>query len=307
MTEESSVSDTRGLIDIWLKSTVVVAALVYGCGFIVVSIHHYSYGLAEANPLRPKVLAAGVWCLAFAVVPFALFLRPVRIAPKWVIDRGESRLSRFWYSTAAASVTLGLILHSLFQQTAPFTWSSTGAIWALLVIGGVVHAIEWYRPLPDWIPRTVSAIFVATICYYGILDLNAGRQGSVASIALWFLGFAWAAGQEIISRDGKLRPGNWLQTVALAGVAVASFGRGYYPRMMPSWGGGAPIPATVYFSKDSTLLPGRSAPVEILDESDTGIYVVGGSNTHAAFIPRSEISMVYYSSESSELFLTNIK
>jgi hypothetical protein len=40
-----------------VKAAVVLAAVIYGCGFLVISIHQFSYGLVELNPLRPRVLA----------------------------------------------------------------------------------------------------------------------------------------------------------------------------------------------------------------------------------------------------------
>ena len=58
------------IVDLVAKAAVVFAALIYGAGFLVISLHQYSYGLAGANPFRPKALAAGIWFLFFASAPF---------------------------------------------------------------------------------------------------------------------------------------------------------------------------------------------------------------------------------------------
>src|SRR5580700_9173564 len=65
-----SRSDIRALVDLIVKSAVILAAIIYGCGYVVISVDQFSHGMAEMNPLRPKVLAAGIWFLFFAAVPF---------------------------------------------------------------------------------------------------------------------------------------------------------------------------------------------------------------------------------------------
>ena len=65
-------SDVGKTIDLIVKATVIIAAVIYGCGFLVISIHQFRYGLVELNSLRPRVLAAGIWFLFFATIPFVI-------------------------------------------------------------------------------------------------------------------------------------------------------------------------------------------------------------------------------------------
>jgi hypothetical protein len=98
-----------------------------------------------------------------------------------------------------------------------------------------------------------------------------------------------------------------MQSLSMGIIAVAVFAGVYYPHIEPSWGGGAPITATIYFAKDSLVLPGQSISVEIVDETDSGFYVIGGSDKKATFIPRSEVALVYYSKDTSGPFVTKTK
>jgi hypothetical protein len=109
------------------------------------------------------------------------------------------------------------------------------------------------------------------------------------------------------SRSWKLKTGNWKQSVALGIGAVAAFSSFYYPQIKPSWGGGEPVPSTMYFTKDSLVSPGRSVSAKIVDETDAGFYVIGGNDKRATFIPRSEVVMVYYSDDTSGPFIIKTK
>ena len=72
-------------------------------------------------------------------------------------------------------------------------------------------------------------------------------------------------------------------------------------------GRGAPIPATIYFAKDSLVLPGRSVSANILDEVDSGFYIIGGNDKKATFIPRCEVALVYYTDDASGPFVLKTK
>jgi len=75
---QASGLDAVRLVDLIAKAAIVLAAVIYGCGFLVVSLHRHSYGLAEPNPLRPKVLAAGILFLVFAALPIVIFIEAKR-------------------------------------------------------------------------------------------------------------------------------------------------------------------------------------------------------------------------------------
>jgi hypothetical protein len=72
------------------------------------------------------------------------------------------------------------------------------------------------------------------------------------------------------SQPWNIQTGRWRITIGLAFVSVLAFAGFYYPYIKPSWGGGAASPATIYFTKDSPILPGRNVSAKIIDETDSG-------------------------------------
>jgi hypothetical protein len=78
-------------------------------------------------------------------------------------------------------------------------------------------------------------------------------------------------------------------------LIVFAFGHHYYPHIKSSWGGGAPVAVTIYFSKESVIKPGESMPAQLVEESDEGYYVVGQKDSRAFFVPRNAVSLLYFS------------
>jgi hypothetical protein len=303
-------SDVGKTVDLIVKTTVILAAVIYGCGFLVISIHQFSYGLVELNPLRPRVLAAGIWFLFFATIPFVIEIEGNSIKSsspereRW----SRKRSTRVFLSTLSCFF-LGMILAYAFDiptdvgQAGP----STDTIFlVMLTSGALVFADRWKR-FPHWLAVIGSLAFGGLLLFCGVRDLLTYHRQSDASIALWFMISSFVAHGEMQSRDWKLKIGSWKFSVAMGLSAVVAFSGFYYPQMKPSWGGGMPIPATIYFSKDSLVLQGRSVSAKIVDETDGGFYVIGGSDKRATFIPRSVVAMVYYSDDSSGPFIMKTK
>lgn len=54
-------------------------------------------------------------------------------------------------------------------------------------------------------------------------------------------------------------------------------------------------------------MPGRSVSANILDEVDSGFYIIGGNDKKATFIPRCEVALVYYTDDASGPFVLKTK
>lgn len=300
------------VVDLIVKATVVLAAVLYGFGFLVISIHQYRYGLTEMGLLRPKVLAAGIWFLCFTALPFVLVLEGSTIKFKYSSPERENwlrRRSTGLYFSSVSCFWLGMIFANAydFQTTVVPVAPSTGTIVIVMVVAGaLVLADQWGR-FPHWLAVLASIAFGGLLLYCGIRDMIYFHGESYASVALWFMVTTYFASLEIESRSWKLQIGNWKQSLGLSITALVGFASVYYPRIKPSWGGGAPTPATIYFVKDSLVLPGRSTSANILDEVEGGFYIIGGNDKKATFIPRSEVALVYYSNDASGPFVVRAK
>jgi hypothetical protein len=78
----------------------------------------------------------------------------------------------------------------------------------------------------------------------------------------------------------------------------------YYPHIKSKWGGGEPISIEITFSKDAPNHSGQTVNCFLIDETDEGFYAVGKGDRHATFIPRTEVSLVYFA-ESNEQSIFN--
>jgi hypothetical protein len=302
--------DAGRVVDLVVKATVVLAAFLYGCGFLVVCLHQYSYGLVETNPFRPRMLAAGIWFLGFIAVPFLLVNEGRTIkSPSPGREEWLRRRSTGFFFSSISCFWLGMILGTAFnfQIDAGPRWPSTGTIFLTMAVSAALVTADQWKRFPRWLAVLASLAFGGLLIFCGVRDLISYHGKSAASVAIWFIGLSFFASSEMQSRSWRFQAGNWIQSFALSITAVGVFASLYYPQIKPSWGGGAPVPATIYVTKDSLVLPGRSISAKVLDETDSGYYIIGGDDKRATFIPRSEVAMVYYSDDASGSFVAKTK
>lgn len=97
-------------IDLISKSVAAFALVLYGCGFLITSIHNSSYGFMETNPFRPKIVSAGAWFILFAAIPIALVAWIKGFQGKSVIhSKWLRRFSTALFFYGAFSVAFGLV------------------------------------------------------------------------------------------------------------------------------------------------------------------------------------------------------
>jgi hypothetical protein len=96
-------------------------------------------------------------------------------------------------------------------------------------------------------------------------------------------------------RDSGKRTTDWTMFVWVPIVLLVFFSRFIYPKVHASWGGGEPVPVVLYFTKDSPLKPNEAVPALLRDESDSGFYFAEENTSHATFMPRSQVSMLFFS------------
>jgi len=188
--------------------------------------------------------------------------------------------------------------------------SSIWALWTatliMVSVGTLVFLDRWQR-FPKLISPIASLLLFGFLVVYGCREVFEYHRASGAATALWFLVAGLLIYREGSSRSWILWAGNWLQTLSFSILGVLVFASSYYPHINSSWGGGSPIPITMYFSKESMVMPGQSIAVLLVDESDAGLYVVGKNGKKATFIPRSAVGLVYYSDDISGFSLAKPK
>ena len=306
-------------LDVVSKSIAAFAIVLYGCGFLITSIHQFTYGFTESSPLRPRIVSAGAWFLAFVLIPVAFGIQNRK-------SRGLAENHRKWLNRpstiinfdCAFSMFFGFAFGIVFDSQTDYganhsVWTEGMALLLLVVVGLLVLLDQWER-FPRAVALVASLANVGFLSVFGFREAFIHDRASQGAIMLWFL-FAVnlfnpgnLSRQEGWSGSWKLWVnGRWPQTISLGLTGLLAFASFYYPHIQSSWGGGAPIPVTIYFTKDSTVMPSQSVGALLIDESDTGLYVVGKNDKRATFIPRNSVGLVYYSDDVSGFSLAKPK
>lgn len=115
-----------------------------------------------------------------------------------------------------------------------------------------------------------------------------------SAIALWMLGIGIICLYEMADRSWKFKLGDWPRSLIFLLIALLVFATIYYPHIKSSWGGGAPIRVSLTFTKDSVVLANQRIDCLLIDETDSGFYVVGNGDQHATFIPRGSVGLIHF-------------
>jgi hypothetical protein len=91
---------------------------------------------------------------------------------------------------------------------------------------------------------------------------------------------------------GMLDFRNWAFAILLVAFYISSV----FKLIQPKYGGGAPTAVTVFLQKPVAWLNTTTVSASLVDETDQGYYVLPSGKNGALFIPRSEVSSIYYGS-----------
>ena len=299
-TENDSIK-SLGTFDSLLKYMAAFSVLLYCCGYFVCSVSSLSWGFYQVAPFRPKIASAGAWFILFLGVPLAAMAFQQREKPtSWVTGAASFQFYAIWgiglgYGTASLFESTILIgLHAFFNSLAVFV-----GYCVILAI----RSKERTATTISWVIAVVSVLYVAGSGFY---DLFKYHVVTVSAVFLWYLvvgssfGFIFNQLRRRSALENLTRGVPFIVSQLL--LALSYFGSVYYPHMKATWGGGAPVPVTILFAKESPILPGQYLSTRLLDESEAGLYIAGKGEKSASFIPRIEIASITYSdSPSAEL------
>ncbi len=179
--------------------------------------------------------------------------------------------------------------------------------WALGV-GTVIAAVLYTSVARS--ERTRAKLLAAVSVAYVLFLIGLRLQGYLimhdfesGDLALWFFGIFLITVLELKTNPGDYS-GDRIKGLGtdlfLIFAVLFVFGHYYYPHIKSSWGGGAPVAVTIYFTRDSAVKPSQSVSAELVEESDEGFYIVGQRETRAVYVPRSAVALVYFSDSASD-------
>jgi hypothetical protein len=287
---QQALSSIGTVVDVFSKGVAALAVALYASGFLIISLYQSEYGFSEVNPLRPKILAAGAWFLLFLSIPASSIARA-----KVNKLLTTTQLAQWLFPYYVGCMSAGLFTSFLFNYSlfpggkAPAWW-----VWLIGIVASLalVIAINIWDKFPPRLGAVISVVLTLAFATIGAKELFIAHQFTVSAIGFWFFGVGVVTVVELTVLPKNV---DWTRTVFTFCGALLVFAHYYYPHMKSSWGGGSPVPVTVYFGKESPIKPNQSATLQLVDESDSGFYLVWPKDNKAVLVPRNAISIVYFS------------
>jgi hypothetical protein len=143
------------------------------------------------------------------------------------------------------------------------------------------------------------AILCLVLTVVGIAILIWAKEREVGLLIGWFFFIAITArGAEKNFREaGHPRNVTWHWRLIEVIVTLGIFGMYLYPKIPPRLGGGQPTRITLQFASVSPIDGKTKDDFWLLDEVDTGYYVLRAPDEHKAiFLPRALVSAIYFDS-----------
>jgi hypothetical protein len=248
------------------KAVAALAIALYATGYLIVSLHHSTYGFVGTNPFRPRILAAGAWFCFFLAIPVAVALRYK--GHTWPT---LARIPIFlWLGSALLSNSLSYALFQISDSASligfPW-WIGLGGlvVWILSLVG------EKFHLLPPYADAVVSVLFSVVVVTLLFRELLAKHLFGPGAVTLWFFGVTLATIYGLKMWVAELAdPIEWSKPLPIVFIALLVFAQTYYSHLRASWGGGAPVDVTIRFTKDSAIRPGRAVFAQLIDEADEG-------------------------------------
>lgn len=296
------VSRLSAGLEVTARAVAIFAAVVYGAGFLIVAIHHAQYGIAQFDPLRPKIFSTGIVFLLLIAIPTIAAFRAFQLSGLTVVTsfgipyKPENRhylninLGLLFLLAAQA---LSAATQFLFEPgDAAKPWGVT----CFLVLIALVFTLgsfarKYFNDHP--VVFTVGNFLLMLsliVVWYRLFDHRD------FALNLWFYGVGIGA----VVLYKSLQPGivnkiEWERQFPILTIVLLTYSTLIYGRIKPSFGGGVPTPAVFYFTAKTPISNADSAAVLLLEETDHGYYVLPNEQEKSAyFIRRDLVSVIHF-------------
>jgi hypothetical protein len=292
------------------KFVATIAALAYGVGFIVVSLHRASFGITQFSLLRPRVVSAGFLIIVLTAVPSIAARRRTHLRDFALLEFDSS--VKKWLHIAVllnagffTSLVLAVASRFLFVRywgVRNYDLGFTAYLGAFAVFSTLVPIIGLSQR--ERYPRT--AMVVAWVNFLAANAVLLGWfKGPFLVMIYWYLGVGLLAamGPPLLRRGLKNETTDWETNIIGAAFLLVVLSTFIYSRVKPWFGGGLPISIEIQTTGPTPLGTSFSGETLLIDETDQGFYVLRDPSTRAAvFIPRHAVNGVLYRPAESEPF-----
>lgn len=293
-------AEWRPQLEALSRTLTALLVLTYGFGFVILSVYEAQFGIMQFNPWRARIFLVGFTFTVLTALPVAaLHYRLAHYGPlQPVVDISDPSLLQwketfliFGFGYTAAIIAF---LTSIFavaparQPTSSHKWLPFlvfVGFWCMLF--GLSVAAKNFKSHPAAMTYAAGALACA---FLGIIYYQSQQ---FALLTIW----AWSAGVSIRSlgfAPNRLRTAldfrNWIAMLVLLGFYSSTI----FELFPPKYGGGSPVTATLILQKPVAWFDSTIAETSLIDENDQGYYVVAPGKKRALFIPRNDITSVYY-------------
>jgi hypothetical protein len=285
----------RNRIQLAASAIAVAGVIAYGIGFLVLTVHHASFGIPLIGVLRPRIISAGILFCALAAIPIAGLLFILKRTERQQAEKDLRDYLSILVDFLLEALVIALItLRFAFVGMPEHLLHYYGWAVAAVVVSSAVWALPWWN---QWgkIPHLVRFIGIYSWVAFCLYKAN---DGTLALLVVWFLicGYLTYAAHSALKNPSAISTRGWIQGVMWGLGSVGFFALLLYPALPSAYCGGVPVSITFQFA-DKSLPIGNSPQLKgwLLDETDAGFYFVQEKNSKKAiFLPRSIVTAVYY-------------
>jgi len=285
---------------------VVGAGVVYLFGFIVVSIFDASYGIADFNLFRTKVVAVGSLFVFLLAVPmvvtfrmfsfFGLTVEHVNPSPIEVLPKNRLFVvADIALSIPFACVGLTVLMGFLSPKFSLSEWKGWGfglfIFVAALTAAQAISAKKWFNAHP-FLFVFLSSLNTAALFFIVFRYADRSYFWLVLWLSLVCL-FTLHTSLKLQTPEA-LRKTEWERLFLVIVPAIfVLYATKLYPNIKHQFGGGAPVPIILHMTKKMPVFDSETVPVSLVDETEQGYYVLRGSDK-AVFVARSLVEEVEF-------------
>jgi hypothetical protein len=303
-------SEFTASIDVFARSGATLLLVMYGVGFVILSAYEAQYGVVQFGPLRGRIFLVGFAFLGLSTLPIvahhynlAYFgqLKTVLENEDQTLQSERSAVLAFGFIFTAYLMSLTF---NFFLFTEKRTWPSHfSARYSWIPFAAWIAAQLAFLFIHRWIAKSFTrhpkrSVILAMLAFLILLGASFwSSPEELTGLTLWFWVAAMfgRAGGVLRSREERvlyvLDYRTWFAVVLSVSVYVTLV----VGHMQQKFGGGAPVPVVMYLNKALPLANGAmTAEFSLLDETEEGYYVLPSSNKKALFIPRAEVSSIYF-------------
>jgi hypothetical protein len=298
-TASQAESLPQRMLGLTVKHAAFIFAMVYGTGFLVLSIHHGRLGIDAIEPFKPKVFSAGLLFVVLAGVPCIAMARlaglfGLRMPTVTVVDSRRMGLIRlswvldFWWIAVGLRMGSALLFTGVeFIPRYPGWLLATVAI-ALWVVGS--HVLKLKRhPLKSTF-MNFGMFVVAVAIFYKYMSheffLEVIWFYSTGLIFLW-IHFLW--------NSSNSETYDWERNAFSILGLVLFFALFLYGHIRSIYGGGAPIRVDVIFNRPTSFSASTTANGFVVDQDSHGYYIIHQEEEKEAhFIPREAVAEIVF-------------